>query len=237
MGLHDEYLTHSKFVYSMFKSKQGSNHIATISSLYNILKLTKENNFSMAVDIGSGIGTISYLLLKNTDIPVLSFELNSWCIEQQILNLKDLRSHKIYSDLDDILKLVDNNYLLVIDDYLNWKNLFKILSKRPRFIFIEGYRNKQVAMISFYLFLKKISAVYFRSNLHEYLNESKSGSYFQLQSDTSTFEAMISWLKRSRDTKEFKEAILASYFFIRRRISIKSRLAFIKSIFYRETSK
>ena len=237
MQINNEVLVSAETVHHIFSGKDGSSHIATISSLYNILVLTKTYDFSLVVDIGSGIGTISYLVLENTNLPVISYETNSWCIEHQMKNLKECRNYNLHTSIDEFLKSLDKEYFLIIDDYLSWKNLIRILSRTPKVIFIEGYRNKQVAMISFYLLLKNIPSEFNRSDLHKSLNEKKSGSFFLIEPKNNFYLSLRSWYKRIRKTKEFKEFLLAAYFIFRRLISIRSRIYLVKSIFYRNKAK
>lgn len=234
MEIDYEQLEKAKLVFNEFFIKPGSDHIATVGSLANILNLVQNNSFKLVVEIGSGIGTISKLILQNTSTKFLAFESNKWCIENLQMNTRDCRDFQIITDFEKLLSKLESHFFLIIDDYLTWKHVWKLMKSNhaPSAIFIEGYRNKQVGMISFLLMLNSKKANYCRSNIHEITLETKSGSYFVSIKNTSFLQALLSWLKRLKKTNEAFELVLATYFQISKTIRLRSRIKlFIENFF------
>lgn len=86
-------------IHRTFSAKDGSQHIATPITIQALLDLNKEMPFKSALEMGAGIGTISYTLLKYTGANVDLYEDNRFCQEELAKNLSGFeRRHKILKD-------------------------------------------------------------------------------------------------------------------------------------------
>ena len=80
-----------KAIYHYFLKKEGSNHIAKPVTLAYMVDFAKKENPKHILEFGSGIGTISYALLENSNVHIDMYEGNKWCIEQLEKNLQDYK--------------------------------------------------------------------------------------------------------------------------------------------------
>jgi predicted O-methyltransferase YrrM len=71
-------------VYSHFESKLGSEHIAGESTLAHLSALLRTRTINSVLEFGSGIGTITYLLLKrlHQEARIVVTERHEWCRQQ-----------------------------------------------------------------------------------------------------------------------------------------------------------
>ena len=76
-------------VYSLFVRKEGSGHIATRFALAHLAAILREQPVRSVLEFGSGIGTITHLLLKllPADTRIVCIEPNDWCREQFAINI------------------------------------------------------------------------------------------------------------------------------------------------------
>jgi phospholipid N-methyltransferase len=104
--------------------------------------LNRNNSNSFVLEIGSGIGTIAHLVLKNTNLNYLAYETNDFCIKQlkQNVNSEKLACINSFNDLLQNESLGEVSFL-IIDDLIDKKRLKLLLLKiKPKYIFIEGHR-------------------------------------------------------------------------------------------------
>jgi hypothetical protein len=129
----------------------------------------KINKNEAILEIGSGFGTITRLLLKLFKGPITCYELDSNCIEKlkdlkKSLNAVDSERLTITNNLNQFLKT--KNHLLekkenksikfhgiIIDGPVLGKDLYNSIrqSTELRFVFIERYRLIQRAQVSYFL--------------------------------------------------------------------------------------
>jgi hypothetical protein len=76
-------------VYSLFARKEGSGHIATRFALAHLAAILREQPIRSVLEFGSGIGTITHLLLRllPADARIVCIEPNAWCREQFAINI------------------------------------------------------------------------------------------------------------------------------------------------------
>jgi hypothetical protein len=214
-----------------FKQLEGSKHIATFSSQLNLLEIIQDYEIKKALDWGAGIGTISNLLKKSKDCYVTAYELNKWCRDQFKGNLALIKE----IGLTDEFPSISDFDLIVIDDDINRKQIRLLLkSKNIKIIFIEGWRNKTVGHVSLGLLLRGKSAQFKRcaSRLQEFdlygkngNRIEKSGSYFIISTEKYPVVLTLnSWVKRIKNTNEFKELFKEIYFWISRSLAVRSRI-------------
>jgi hypothetical protein len=189
-------------IYSKFKSYKGSEHIATISSMMNLLEIIQTKLFREVLDFGAGIGTISALVLGNTTANITAVEKNAYCANEFKKHLLPNRRINLCSSLPK--KLFD---LCIIDDSISVREIMGIFSASGDkvVIFIEGRRGISVAILSLLSMFHRYSGEYFEGksgwnpqykNLHE-----KAGSYF-IFTKSSLPNSVKSWLKRLERTDE-----------------------------------
>lgn len=223
-------------VYNEFRVKQGSQHIATISSLFNLTTLLDGDDLSLILDFGAGIGTITQLCLDITKAKIVCYERNEWCKEQLKANVSDIARIEVTSNFPN-----GRFDLIAIDDDISRKEIRRILKNcRPRVIFIEGYRNRTVGQVSKRLLLYGYTAKFVRGKSQEIhfsellsnedmtrIKGEKAGAWFVL-SEGNHYSNFISWIKRLLSTGEIIEVLKESYFAISRKVAIRSRIRKLK---------
>jgi hypothetical protein len=131
--------------YDFFVNKEGATEIATREALRIIENLIIKENPSYIVEIGSGIGTITRLLLmKSPSAKLICLEKSLWCVDRFKENLQSSTAI-IFNSLQDLIESIEVPVdLIIVDDYLDLEETEELLKKsRPRIIFIEGYRRMQ----------------------------------------------------------------------------------------------
>lgn len=138
-GIHD-WITAAR-IHRRFVSRPGADHIASRTSLAHLTAVLRTFECKRVLELGAGIGTITYLLLQKQR-EVVALEHNSFCQHQLELNIPpDLRSHlRLVSDGAEIDGVFD---LVIIDG--------KIPPATHRFLtpgticFAEGSRRHTIA--------------------------------------------------------------------------------------------
>lgn len=133
-------------IWKLFKAKPGSQHIASItaiSALKNWLKVEKPLN---VLEIGSGIGTLTYTIIKSLDsIPskakytLICVEDNEYCRNELRTNLSNYADRFIVIRNISELPVDANDFAFVITDGGSHQDasLFSRLGASA-FIFVEG---------------------------------------------------------------------------------------------------
>ena len=200
-------------VYSKFKSYKGSEHIATISSMMNLLEIIQTKSFREVLDFGAGIGTISALVLDNTTANITAVEKNAYCANEFKKHLLPNKRINLCSSLPE--KLFD---LCIIDDSISVREIIGIFSASGDkvVIFIEGRRGISVAIFSLLSMFHRYSGKYFEGksgwNPQDKNSREKAGSYF-IFTKSSLPNSVKSWLKRIERTDE---RINLKYFFLKK---------------------
>ena len=130
-------------VYRRFAQRPGSSHIATRRALACLAAVVRQHQSKTVLEYGSGIGTITYLLLKASPyIQVVGIEANAFCLEQLARNIPaDLKPRLTLRSRED-RQLGRQFDLIVIDGKIGSAQLAAFL--RPDAIcFIEGDRQSQ----------------------------------------------------------------------------------------------
>jgi len=142
----------AKEIHKMFSDLIGSEHIATSINLQIVIDLCNELKPVRVLELGGGIGTITYTLLENSSAIVDVYEDNSFCIDQLKKNLLSFKNRYNIINNYKLLPPARNYDLIVIDGgngkkhdggfadsiyyYLSYINTVKI-------IFVEGHRKMQ----------------------------------------------------------------------------------------------
>jgi hypothetical protein len=78
----------AKEVHGLFAARSGSDHIASVFSLAHLCALVRARPLRDVLEFGSGIGTITYLLLRMLpSAEIMCAERAPWCREQFERNL------------------------------------------------------------------------------------------------------------------------------------------------------
>lgn len=102
-------------IYEMFKKQSGSNAIAGIATLEVVVSAAQNDNPRTVLELGGGIGTISYAILKNCDAAIDIYEHDELCRGALAENLKGMEAR--YSVITDYTKLPPRrSYDLIVVD-------------------------------------------------------------------------------------------------------------------------
>lgn len=80
-------LEEARKIHALFKSKEGSQHIGGIDAIKNIIDICTADKPKRILEMGSGIGTITWTLLKFSEGRIDGYESNPWCLDQLRKNL------------------------------------------------------------------------------------------------------------------------------------------------------
>lgn len=130
-------------VFNKYSALVGSDQIATKFALRIIENHLNQFNPNSILEIGSGIGTITELLIKkSTTENITCYESNQWCLAQLVKNI-DKKQIRIITTIKELIEIKKINFL-IIDEYLDEKTTFILVSQtKPDSIFIEGHRRRQ----------------------------------------------------------------------------------------------
>lgn len=128
-------------VNEFFLKKPGSEHIASTFALAHLARLLRTNKINSALELGAGIGTMTYLLLSGlpSNARVECTEPNKFCVEQLHRNVPAEMLHRllIHPNSDPCTKTIFD--LVIIDGRVKPPLTFM----RPGTIcFVEGERRK-----------------------------------------------------------------------------------------------
>ena len=144
-------------IYNYFKQQSGSEHIAKPTTIEILLDICREQQPKKILELGGGIGTISYLLLSNSTAQVDIYEDNDFCfnkLEERIFPFGDVRFKVIKNyhemppakEYDLVIvdggsgkgrgKDFDGGYMMAVSDILKCIDPVKT-------IYVEGYRHIQ----------------------------------------------------------------------------------------------
>ena len=141
-------------IYNYFKSKLGSEHIAKPPTIEAIINICAEESPKTVLELGAGIGTLTYTILFNSTAHIDTYEGTPFCIDQLKKNLKGLE----YNLITDYRQLPPHkDYDLIIVDggagsdldtgYMRAIFLFLQSLDSVKIIYVEGRRMGQRAFI------------------------------------------------------------------------------------------
>jgi hypothetical protein len=188
-----------------FKGYEGSEHIATRSSQENLLKILQSTHPKEVLDFGAGIGTLTALVLDNSEANITAVEKNIWCSDQ-------FRAHILPNNRVTLKQFIPEKKhydIYIIDDSISIGEVCKIfkVEKKSFIIFIEGRRSSTVSMFNFFQIFYSYSCVYTMdpSRLDSFGNRlsEKAGSHFYFFK-TSLMAAISSYFKRFKKTEDLR---------------------------------
>lgn len=143
-------------IYKDFKEQTGSQNIAKPTTIEVLLEVCHEENPKRILEMGGGIGTISYLLLKNSGAVVDIYEDNDFCLRKLDEKLSEFNGrYNIITDYKTLPPVKDYD-LVVVDGGSGRKNdggykmaVSNILShlNSVKTVYIEGQRHVQRTLI------------------------------------------------------------------------------------------
>lgn len=145
----------SKEIFGKFKSQVGSQHIASPVTIAVLSQICATEKPRRILEIGGGIGTVSYTLLKNSDAFVDIYEDNDFCINKLKENLAQFSGRFSIIDSYRILPPVQEYDLMIFDGgsgkivdindggYKNMARLFINYLESVKTIYFEGRRRPQ----------------------------------------------------------------------------------------------
>ena len=74
-------------IYNAFKQKKGSEHISSPIGIHMLLNIITEVKPKHILEVGGGIGALSYTALKYSDAQVDIFESHPFCLTELKKNL------------------------------------------------------------------------------------------------------------------------------------------------------
>ena len=138
-------------IYRAFKQKEGSEQIAGPITIQVILNIC-QNNPKRILEMGGGIGTISYTLLKNSDAFVDIYEVDDFCLNKLKENLSGLEGRYQIIENYRILPPQREYDLIIVDGGIgkDWDKGFASsiwfyihYMESVKLIYIEGKRPLQ----------------------------------------------------------------------------------------------
>jgi len=88
-------------IYDAFSRKEGSQHIATPVTIQALIDIVKKISPKRVLEMGAGIGTLTYTILENSDAYVDAYEDNNFCKNALSQNLSSLVGrYSVLSDYD-----------------------------------------------------------------------------------------------------------------------------------------
>ncbi|WP_395066545.1 hypothetical protein [Flavobacterium sp.] len=139
--------------YEKFSKAEGNQHIASLFALKKIIDLVKFNNPKKILEVGLGIGSISYSVVEYLNDNKLKFlydgtEKNEFCLQQLPLNLGNVYNQiNVFPDLEYINKQNVKYDFVIIDGSDDSIDMIKDIISDHGVIFIEGDRAVQLEKI------------------------------------------------------------------------------------------
>lgn len=138
--------------YRHFSKLLGNQHIANLFAIEKILDILKIHKPKRILEVGLGIGSISYSIMdyfqtKNELIEYYGTEANEFCLEALSDNLGEYYSKlKLFLNINQIEKINFFDLVLIDGSDHSLENISKLISKHG-IIFIEGDRKSQQEFI------------------------------------------------------------------------------------------
>jgi hypothetical protein len=137
-------------IYSEFKSKPESHHIASEFALVGLAKLVAEIKPKTVLEVGAGIGTITKMLLQHPNRPVqlVVTEAHPVCLAELQNNLREtsLTGYQLVKTAAD-LKSNQTFDLVIFDGTLDNDKQYGVF-KHGSWCFVEGGRGKTIAELN-----------------------------------------------------------------------------------------
>lgn len=145
----------AKETYEHFSKLEGNDYIAFEFALYSVLRIINKYKIQNVLEIGLGIGSISYAVLKysemrNSKIEYFGTEDNEFCLKQLPLSLEKYFSELNLFNKIDLINQEKIFKMIIVDGSDNQLQKIQRLVSENGIIFIEGDRQTQLLSILSY---------------------------------------------------------------------------------------
>ncbi len=135
--------------YKHFSSLEGNDHIAGVYALEKLVEIAHKNDVKTILEVGLGIGSISYTLLSAAEqsgkqVSYFGTEANSFCLSvlPDYLGAK-FKEVNLFSSIDDLPETLKAD-LIIVDGSDAMLAKLPNLAASGAIIFVEGLRAEQV---------------------------------------------------------------------------------------------
>jgi hypothetical protein len=131
-------------IHAKYSQQVGSEQIATKLALEIISDHITSTRPESILEIGSGIGTITELIMESLpNSKLFCYETNNWCVNQLRNNLGE-SGYTLFNSIPNLVKLNQDVNFIIIDDWLDRDTTALLIRNlHPTSVFIEGHRRKQ----------------------------------------------------------------------------------------------
>lgn len=132
-------------IYGRFAARSGAEHIASPIGLHALLAVVDKTKPKYILEVGGGIGTLSYALLTYSEARIDVFEDHPFCIDQLRKALVRYEDRYTLLDTYERYALPRTAYDVVIIDGGGHAFIYNLIRELDdvRVIFIEGGRREQ----------------------------------------------------------------------------------------------
>lgn len=134
-------------IYEKFKDQSGSNSIAGIAALEAVVEAAKKDNPKTILELGGGIGTISYAVLKNCDAVMDIYEHDEFCRKMLAYNLKGMEARYTIIPNYAILPPKRSYDLIVVDGGGGGKSVYDGGFNQAAAAYIQSLRHLKTIII------------------------------------------------------------------------------------------
>lgn len=204
--------------YKYFSEQEGCQHIAGLFALEKILDIIDVNKPKTILEVGLGIGSISYTILKQADnsdtqVTYHGTEANEFCLNALKQNLgKYYQSVNIYKDIETLNSKEKYDFVIIdgSDDSIEY---IKDLINPNGVIFIEGGRANQT---------NKMKSVFPKHRFTTCISDFKNPNYGPFSEDVWCGGGQLIYINPTVNqlTHFYKERIKTSF-----RYRIKRKIA------------
>ena len=144
--------TQAEEYYKYFSKLEGNQHIANLFAIEKILDIIDFNRPKRILEIGLGIGSISYSIIdylskRQSSFEYFGTEANKFCLEKLPENLKNYYSEiNLFPNIEKV-KTENKFDLIIIDGSDNSIEQIQSMITNNGIIFIEGDRKSQQGII------------------------------------------------------------------------------------------
>jgi len=169
--------------YKYFSSLEGNQHIASEFALKMILKIIAKHKPKAVLELGLGIGSISYSILSfskmnNQEIVYYGTERNEFCLDALSKYLKEYYTKvKLYSSLSEVPTDIKFDLVIIDGSDENIKKVENCITKNGMII-IEGDRIPQLNILKTIFpksFYTRVISNYKNPNYGPFSSENYSG--------------------------------------------------------------
>lgn len=169
-------------IHNKYAKLIGSTQIATKLALSKISEHIDRTTPGSVLEIGSGIGTITDLLIRKLhEADIFCYEVNLFCLEQLKKNVSSSRI-VIIEKLSELQQLDRHIDFIIIDDLISKQVTFELIRQTtPLSVFIEGHRRIQRLYVM--LAYKNIGKSFSFKNIKKNKGSHKGGCFIFLESN------------------------------------------------------